>query len=390
MLKTTAISAVCVAPSIAINASHQWQGGYANAGAAGLFVVLAAASPFALQAAVRRRDLVLMVISLLTFTVMTAFNLSNALGSAATARAESTGAKAGAAETAKLLRSELSGLESKRKALVEVAGEQTPGMVEAGLKELQQDKRWTASEHCASATGQAQREFCTGYERKAAVFDATRKIEELDGRIRELKGKLATGNGAGSAGAEGAPIDPQAANIAAVAAAAGVHISAERIGTALNVWFALAVEILGSFGPIVFAQLLAGSAAQPQAKHEKDAGQEPGGETAAADKRRAPAKPGCDPVKDFAKAMLTTRAGHEVPAGDVFRAWEHWSKAEGVPAMSATALGRALTAYKVRRVKRGGRNFYADVELKSAAHSAKVHKPRTAMPQKPRLAVVKA
>ena len=68
-------------------------------------------------------------------------------------------------------------------------------------------------------------------------------------------------------------------------------------------------------------------------------------------------------MKAFAKAMLAERATGEVTAAELHGAYVEWARREGIEEMSATALGRRLSALQFARVKRGGRVLYTGVAL---------------------------
>jgi hypothetical protein len=287
MWQTTAVAIValaCMAPSMAVNAVHQLNHtpgpmAWPLAGAAILSVLLAGSSPFAMGAALSQRRFGVFLAALAAFVVCASYNLASAVGAASTARSETIGARTADNSRLSLLMGQLSQAVASRSALAAASGEQTPGMVDAELTAMRNDARWARSKGCADATLPDSRTFCAEYAQLAGKRDAAVKVAELDRDMASLKAQLLTATSADA----GQPADPQADNIAR---AVSVLWSADagQIGTGLNLWFALTIEVLGSFGPSVFAILFRH---QTPAKHA----------------------PGAPPVSLRRRAFLARRSG---------------------------------------------------------------------------------
>lgn len=130
-LKTAAIAATalaCMAPSMAINAVHQFTHtpgplAWPLAGAAVLSVLLAGSSPFAMETAFSQRRFGVFLAALAAFVVCASYNLVSAVGAASTARSDISGARAADNTRAALLASQLATAEKSRAKLTETAGE---------------------------------------------------------------------------------------------------------------------------------------------------------------------------------------------------------------------------------------------------------------------------
>jgi hypothetical protein len=183
--------------------------------------------------------------------VCASYNLASAIGAASTTRSETTGARTADNTRAALLTGQLAQAEKSRVALATASGEQTPGMLDGALSALRNDARWTRSKGCADATLPDSRTFCAEYAQKLTTRDAAAKVAELDRDMTAIKAQLLTATGTTA----GQPADPQADNIANALTLVGADASAGKIGMGLNLWFALTIEVLGSFGPVVFASV---------------------------------------------------------------------------------------------------------------------------------------
>ncbi len=250
------IAIACIAPSAGINVMHQLAhtpGPLALplATASVLAVALAAASPFAVERATASRNVALLLMALLVGAVCLSYNLSVAIGAASSTRAEITGARTAENQRATLLTGQLAQAEKSRAALAAVSQEKTPGVIRAEISGLEQSKAWTTTKACTDATLPASRTFCQQHASAQAALDAATKVEALDRQIASLKAELLK-----SGRATGQPADVQAANIAAALAFVGLTVEARNIGVALNLSLAVLVEIIGAFGPVIFAAAL--------------------------------------------------------------------------------------------------------------------------------------
>ncbi len=243
----------CIAPSASINVVHVFGHtpgalGVPLALASVLSVALAAASPFAIEKALKTRNAVLLLIALAVGGVCLTYNLSVAVGAASTTRAELTGSRTAESNKAAMLSGQLALAEKSRAVLARTSREKTPGMWQAEISGLEQATAWTSTRQCTNITLPASRSHCQAYVSAQAALAAAKKVETLDSQIARLKTQLLK-----SGPATGQPADPQAANIAAALAFVGLKVEAADIGVALNLSLAVLVELIGAFGPVIFA-----------------------------------------------------------------------------------------------------------------------------------------
>lgn len=74
--------------------------------------------------------------------------------------------------------------------------------------------------------------------------------------------------------------------------------------------------------------------------------------------------------------MCATLRTIEVPASEVFEAWQHWAKANAANVGTPTGLGRCLSRAGWKRVKKAGRSYYVGVALRNAEAAAPMKTPR--------------
>jgi hypothetical protein len=363
----------CMAPSMAINAVHQFTHtpgpmAWPLAAAAALSVLLAGCAPFAMRRAREERDPGLRLIAWTAFLICAAYNLSSAIGAASVARSDVAGARAADNARAALLAGQIAQAEKSRASLASTAGEQTPAMADAALLALRQDRLWSRSKECADATLEDSRAFCAGYAQKQAVRDAAAKVEALDRGLAALKSQLLA---AGTA--PGQPVDPQAESVATALSFLGARVS--QVGLGLNLWFALTIEALGALGPIVFGSLLrrrgaSGRAAEPVPAQPI----EPACETADKAPPDAPdisqetysglrlvsgaasvkpSAPAPRSVEAWLAAATCDRPGAELRGSDALRAYRRWSGDAGgamSPPQFRKELGKALGRQRRTRI----------------------------------------
>ena len=360
---TAIVALACMAPSMAINAIHQFEHtpglmAWPLAGAAVLSVLLAGCSPFAMEAALKGRRWLALSAAVLAGLVCVAYNLASAVGAASVARSEVSGTRAQDNRRAELLTGQLAQAEKSRAALAVTAGEQTPDMVDKSLQALKQSPIWTRSKECADATLPNSRTFCADYAQKLAVRDAAAKVAELDASISGLKTQLLAAN----APTVGRPADPQAENIGVVLAMAGLHPGPHKIGLGLNLWFALTIEVLGSLGPIVLAHAFGRAEATHKPEPTPGAAVEiPAVEAAEEAKEETQAdgedaytglhlvseaepvkqpEPAPGSVDGWLLAATCDAPGSELRGGDALKAYRRW----------AGDLGKDMDAPKFRRL----------------------------------------
>lgn len=251
---TAAVSLACMAPAMAINAAHRIGGApnpgemeYALAAASAASVLIAAASLHLSKD--KTADVSLRAIAVAAFIVCTGYNLQCAIGVASTTRGDMTGSRKADIGKKQILEGQLAQAEASRKELAKVAGEDTAAMVDATLKSLRNDAKWSRSIRCEDATKDDTRAFCADYANKLKMQAAATRVEVLDTEILDLKNRLIAATGAGT----GQPVDAQADNIATLLSMVGISAEAAKIGITLNFWFSLTLEVLGTAGPILLS-----------------------------------------------------------------------------------------------------------------------------------------
>jgi hypothetical protein len=245
------VSICCMAPSAWINAAHQFARSpgsfaYPLAFAAMLSVFFAGLSAVAFEKTIAQKHYGQSIVAAAAFCVFAAYNLSSAVGASSTTRSDLVAPRQQSAARANLLSGQIAAAERSRAALVIMSKEQTPGMVDNDLAVWRNDDKWSRSKKCEDATLPDSRSFCADYAKKLAQREAAAKVGELDGMITSLKSELLK-----SGGASDQPADPQADNIAQAFAFIGAPTTVGGVGTGLNLWFALTIEMLGSVGPSI-------------------------------------------------------------------------------------------------------------------------------------------
>jgi len=269
---TAVTSLAFMTPSMAINALHQLNTpgplvpAYASASASVMSVLLAAGAPFVIK---RKTDASIRLAAVAAFIVCAGYNLQTAIGAASLSRSSGVGTREAEAARAKLLAGQVAQAETSRAALARAVGEDTTAMIEATLKAMRQDAKWSRSknasgEGCEDATKEDTRAFCAEYAKKLATKNAAMKIGELDVQLDDLKRKLITATNAATSQAA----DPQASNVVLVLEMIGVSAEAAKVGVGLNLWFALTIEVLAALGPVVLSVLFSGSVSKPSTPTE--------------------------------------------------------------------------------------------------------------------------
>ncbi len=130
-------------------------------------------------------------------------------------------------------------LANARLRLKDLNRQRPASVIEAEIKELQQDKFWKGSQSCVNPSGGDARDFCKGYFAKRTELVAAVEAERLTRRIAELAGEVQALKGQGAGGDK----DPQARMLAVLSGLA--PDTAEKI---LIVGFAFLVELGAALG----------------------------------------------------------------------------------------------------------------------------------------------
>lgn len=259
-------------PGIGINVAHQLAHGKELAPilawAAALSVVLAGITPITFTRALRQRSIIGTLVSVFLFCVCLGFNIANAVGIAAGKRAETVTSREVERGEVERLQWQLGTARESRGALVRDAEGKTATMIRAELASMRQQWQWDSSKRCTDATLSSSRIFCADYKKREGLLDAAAKVEQLNGQIADISAKLA-----GMHATAGQAADPQASAVNFALAWFGIQAKDGDVGTGLSLWFALAIEAIGSLGPIAFALLLEPAHGRAQDAHHmpKDA-----------------------------------------------------------------------------------------------------------------------
>lgn len=249
------LAAVCMLPSIAINAiylfAHGGELALALSMAAMLSVVLAGITPITFTRSLKAKSAMGLIISSFVFLICLAFNVSNAVGIAASTRAETVTTRTTGSDTVERLKWQLGTARQSRDTLARDAGGKTATMIRADLAALQQKVEWASSKQCTDATIPTSRSFCSDYKSKEGLLDAAARVEDLDRQISDISAKLA-----GTHAVAGQAADPQASAVNFALSFIGIKAKDGDVGTVLVLLLALVVEAIGSFGAFVFMMLL--------------------------------------------------------------------------------------------------------------------------------------
>jgi hypothetical protein len=322
----------------------------------GVADALKAVLPIGITAAFAARQRARAFTGMLLFATFSAYSFASELGLYALSRDAQASTVSGGKAGFDLLKQERERIRERLAAL----GQTRPtGTIKADIAAQHQNRLWPQTAECKDASTAASRTFCAGIETLAGELASAEEAE----RLRADDAKLATKMAGMDLAAVMKSADPQSEALARF-----TGLSPATMRDALAVLVAVLIELGSGFGlwvvtvgseakmaaaPLLNAQSpsMAG-ASSPQAKM-----------AAAPLPVKKPAQKPVDPVKAFAKAMLAERATGEVTAAELHGAYVEWARREGIEEMSATALGRRLSALQFARVKRGGRVLYTGVAL---------------------------
>ncbi len=389
----TILGVACMLPSIGINAIYQ----FAHAGdlavalawAATLSVVLAAISPITFMRSVRCVSATGVLISIFLFAVCSIFNVSNAIGIAAGNRAESITGRETARTIVEGLQWQLGTTIQSRDSLAKEAGGKTAVMVRADLASLQQRVEWASSKQCTDATIPISRAFCADYKTKEGLLDAAARVEDLDRLISEISAKLANAHAV-----IGQSADPQASTINSALAFFGVKVKDGDVGTGLSLWFALAIEAIGSLGLIAFRMLLleTGSSMPKKITRVKEdfgrilssprmpvisavkvtrkslvpeSRQLPAPAPAKKPYKKGPTPEDLSSIQDWLSERITIRRGKEVQAAECYANYRAWCEEREISPATFNRFGRTIRGeMKIDAAMKSGRVHYQGVAFK--------------------------
>ena len=179
---------------------------------------------------------VYVVIGSVLFLMFFGFGLMSALGFAAGNRGNVTAGRESLGIGFDTISAEF---DNARARLKQLSRTRSPGVVEAELKVLEQDRFWQGSASCVTPSGTLAINFCKSVATKQAELAAAAEADKLTKRIADLSNQL---QGLKSRGA-GGDKDPQAGMIANLSG-----IAPETAQKVLTVSFAFLVELGAAFG----------------------------------------------------------------------------------------------------------------------------------------------
>ena len=256
------VSAVALmAPSMTINGAYFW-----TAPATGLGTVLTTALtggaigsvlmagylPLAAKNAIKDKAIAAGVVLWLMTAPLVAFNMTNAIGAAASLKDGVVGTRGAAIEVASSLGSELARMEARRAPLAIIAAGRSPAVVEGELQTHRSDLRWNRSRQCTDITLPESKTFCADWGRLNSALGAAKDVQRIDADIDQLtRQKRASTNGATATQAT----DPQSAAIVRLLSPF-VGIAEMAVATAWALLAALAFELMAFMGPFMLSYMI--------------------------------------------------------------------------------------------------------------------------------------
>jgi hypothetical protein len=219
----------------------------------GLFAAISIASdvakailPVIMARAIASRAWFHAAVSGVFLAVTIALSLASGVGFASTTRGSVTAERDGQAQHLARAEADLAGLDRRMASI----GPRSIAVIEEDIKALLIDRRWTASDQCATPSGPSERNFCASVFRARAELAAAKEAVELDARRQalrsEIEGLRAQGAGEGS--------DPQADAVAQM-----LGIAPRTVRAGLMIVIAVVLEL----GSVSLVLLIAGPAARP-------------------------------------------------------------------------------------------------------------------------------
>jgi hypothetical protein len=264
-----------------------------------------------------------------------------------------------------------------RKEQAAIAGSATPDSIEAEIQATKATDapRWKSTEGCNpdKITAGPSRTFCANLAQLAAKKAAAIKRDELDAKLAGLDGK--------DAGGVPESADPFADNVARMLGLLGYTVSDDGkvLIASLRDWGkAVGVELLAGFGPSALLLILLriagqrGSEPEPapevQRKAPATARAKPQAllapELETAPQESAPVILGIDAEVDaFIVRRLEFVAGENIPAGQLFKAWQDDCAEHGREAGSAKGFSNRIRK-RVTHEPNSGRPRYVGVRFK--------------------------
>lgn len=308
-----------------------------------------------------------------------ALNVMNALGNAASHSDHSRDQNRSMIAAAATFSEQRSQWSQRRAEQAKVAGEATPESIEAEAKALKarEARLWSASFQCDPRwiTKDATKAFCAEVATLEAKKAAATKRDQLDAQLATLDAKAETKGEAPST------VDSFADAMADGFSAFGYSVDEKgkvAIVRARDWGKALGVELLAGFGPAGLLLLFMRSSHAPApiqtplpAPAKKTAGYKAAAPVAVPVlvEQTAPSPAPCDDYQAFVLRSLEPCQGENIPAGELWKAWQDDCKARDIEPGTQQAFGRAMKK-RLRHDKNNGRPRYCDIRIKVAATHA--------------------
>jgi hypothetical protein len=331
--------------------------------------------PFFFFAAIRNRMWSQAVASALVWVVVTSYSLTSALGHAALNRFDTAGHRAATVESYKDHRADLKRAQDQLSWIPQHRPAQT---VQADIDALKNDRTWSRTNGCSSATITSSRGFCQKYHALSAELASAEQSIALEARIADLQGKLE--------GSQGTTVmseaDPQAVVLAKLAAVLMPSVKVEDVQTALTVFIALLLEVGTGFGKyIAFSQwrlydrhapaaprmATVSTAAAAVAAPKAVAIAKP--RSGANDNKSAPAQRLIAPETDverYYKERTETQDGSSLTATSLYEDYCAWCEEQQKEPLALPTFGREFGELGVEKQRIAGRVRYLRIALKSA------------------------
>jgi hypothetical protein len=334
--------------------------GIASAAADGLKALI----PFFLFAALRNKQWSQAAAAALLWSVCLAYSFTSAIGFSSQTRADTAGERTVQAAQYADLRTEL---DKTRERLGWIPQHRPAESVAQDVEAQKQNRRWTATVGCTTATNTASKSFCSQYHQLLAELGSAQEADKLQSRIDEIRGKLSTTTTVAAV----ASADPQVDALSKLSTG-----SKEWVATALILMVAVLVELGSSLGYYV---VFANWKLYDEAKRDSDnepivvsklrSANLPAPVLTANDNKQAPMKlqaPDTD-VERFNRDRITSAEGSSLTATDLYEDYCEWCETNNKEPMALPTFGRQFGELGIQKAKIAGRIRYIGIKLNARA-----------------------
>lgn len=200
--------------------------------------------PFFFFAAIRNKVWSQAAASALVWVVVTAYSLTSALGHAALNRFDTSGQRAQVAQSYQDLRAELKKAEEQSGWIPQHRPYEA---VQSAIDGHKAKAAWKWSNGCKDASSKTEQKFCQEFHALNAELASASGAKVADGRISDIKSKLAAMEGTTAM----SEADPQAKVLADLAGAVIPGVKIEHVQMAMTIFVALLLEIGSGLGMYV-------------------------------------------------------------------------------------------------------------------------------------------